>query len=163
MGDTFTVGFLSGVKVVAVTPTIQSTPDYSSGDVCGGLMTIAGAARAGIGTGMVTGVTITSKVALAIALDILLFKANPSNSTLTENGAVAIDPADMANFIGHISTATTDNADLGTPDVQTKLNCNIPFDLGTTNTDLYAVCVVRGTYNAASTSDLTFNFGILRD
>ena len=150
------------MKVISVSPAVEATPDYSSDDVMGGLQTLAAASRSPAMGGILMGVSVSSKVALAVPLRIILFKSNPSATTFTENSALSLNAADYNKVLGYIDVQTSNQADLGTPDIATTTNINIPFILdGTTN--LYAVCLARGTLNLGSTSDLTFNYFILQD
>lgn len=154
-------GSVGGFTVVCdVTPAVEATPDYSTGDVMGGKMTIANAARVSGGSGLIQTVTLASKVDLTVDVDVIFFDANPSTTTFTENAAVAIDVADAAKVIGVVTLAT--RVDLGTPVVAHEGGLMIPFDCAS-GKDLYAVAVARGTINLGTTSDLTFRFGILQD
>jgi hypothetical protein len=149
-------------RVISVTPTVEATPDYSDEDVLGGLMSIANAARVAAGTGIVTFLSVSSKVDITVAMRVMFFKSNPSATTFTENSTLALNAADYDKILGHVDIADTDWIDLGTPELATKTNINIPFQLST-GTTLYAVATAQGTINLGSTSDLTFNFGILQD
>jgi hypothetical protein len=150
-------------KIISVTPTVEATPDYSDEDVMGGLMSIANAARVVAGSGIVNFISISSKVAVAQPVRIHFFKSNPSATTFTENSTLSLNAADYNKLLGHVDILAADWVDLGTPDLATKCNINIPFELPAAVTTLYAVCTAQGTINLGSTSDLTFNFGILQD
>lgn len=150
------------VVVRSITPTVEATPDYSSDDVLGGLQAITDAARSGAFSGVVSGITISSKVDITVGLRIVFFKSNPSATTFTENSALSLNSADYDKVSGHVDISSTDIADLGTPNIATKLNINFPFQLSGITT-LYAVCLARGTINLGSTSDLTFNYQIIQD
>lgn len=152
---------VGGFTVVRdVTPTVEATPDYSTGDVMGGLMTISNAARASGGSGIVNSIVLASKVDLTVDVDVVLFDANPSGTTFTENAAVAIATTDAAKVIGIVTLST--RHDLGTPVVASGRGLGVPFDAAD-GKDIYAVCIARGTINLGTTSDLTFRFGILQD
>lgn len=146
--------------VSSVTPAVEATPDYSTGDVMGGKMTIANAARLSGGSGKLESIVMASKVDMTVDIDVVIFDSDPSATTFTENSAVALDAADAAKVIGVVTIST--RHDLGTPVIASVRGLGIPFDCAA-GTSLYAVCVARGTINLGSTSDLTFRFGITQD
>lgn len=74
-------------KTVAVTPVVSATPDYSDGDNIGGLMTVAAIVAADGAGGMLSHVLAVSKAAISVAIDLLIFNANPTGSTFTDNEA----------------------------------------------------------------------------
>lgn len=150
------------IKVISITPAVEATPDYSSDDVMGGLQTLYNASRATSLGGIIMSVTVSSKVALAIPLRIVIFKTNPSATTFTENSTLSLNSADYNKVLGFIDIQTSNQADLGTPDIATSTNINLPF-VTDGSANLYAVCLPRGTLNLGSTSDLTFNYYILQD
>lgn len=149
-------------KVISVTPTIEAGA-YADEDVIGGKQTISLAGKTPGGTGFICGVTINAKAACAKALRIVFFKEDPSATTFTENSALALNSADYTKVLGHVDIAATDWADLGTPDICTKLNINLPFDLPAEVSSLYAVAQMQEAYTPNSTSDLTFNYCISQD
>ena len=149
-------------KIITIQPTVEATPDYSAGDLVGGKLTLAGAARVLGGTGTIINLGILSKVDIAVATRVILFKSNPSATTFTENGALSIDAADVDKIFWSIEIAAADFADMGTPEVASKA-VNIPFQCLEGSADLYACMQTDGTINLGSTSDLTFTFGIKQD
>lgn len=146
---------------VAVTPTI-STSVYASGDVIGGLQTIASAARVSGGSGTILSIIVVDKTqAQRAAMDILFF--DRSVTVAADNAAVATSDADMANILGVVSIGPYNTAWPGTPQnsVSTLINVGLPYVLN--GTDLFAVAVVRGTPTYVATSDLEFKYTLLRD
>jgi hypothetical protein len=150
-------------KVISVTPTVEASPDYSDEDVMGGKQSIASAARSEGGSGIINFISVSSKVDITVGIRVHFFKSDPSATTFTENATLALNAADYDKVLGHVDIAAADWADLGTPNIATKTNINIPFNLPASVTTLYAVCTAQGTINLGSTSDLTFNYGILQD
>lgn len=142
------IGFLS---TVAVTPTVEATPDYSTGDVIGGKNTIAAITRADAKTGYITAVRIYSKADITAQIDCLFFNADPSATTWTENSAVAMNDTDAAKLLGVVPV--TQWTDVGTPVIGFNDSCRVPIT-GNAADDIYMVMVARGTINLASTSDL---------
>ena len=94
-------------------------------------------------------------------IDVVVFSSDPSGTTFTENGAVAIATADVAKVLAAVTVTT--KKDLGTPVVASIGNLNIPVYAATDTRDLYACMVVRGAYTPATTSDVTVRFGFEQD
>jgi hypothetical protein len=132
------------------TPTV-STAAYAAGDVVGTKMTFAGATRLAAGSADVYQVLIACKSAqTGVNLDLLLFSADPTNSTFTDNAALAVAVADFDKLFGVVHI--TDWTNLGTPSVAQAFADNI-FKLAAGNT-IYAVLVTRSAMTLASTSDI---------
>ncbi len=149
-------------KVITLQPAIEATPDYDAGDVIGGLQTLLGAARVPGGTGKLVSVSILSKVDIAVATRLIIFKSNPSATTFTENSALSVNAADVDKILHSIEIASGDFADMGTPEVAVK-SMRLPFKCADGIASLFAVFQAAGTINFGSTSDLTFNYGIEQD
>lgn len=164
MPSTSYAGQVGGyTKIISVTPTVEATPDYADEDVLGGKQSITDAARLAAGSGVVNFLSVSSKVDITVGIRVTFFKSDPSSTTFTENSTLALDAADYDKVLGHVDIAAADWADLGTPNIATKTNINIPFNLPASVTTLYAVATAQGAINLGSTSDLTFNYGILQD
>jgi hypothetical protein len=146
---------------ISVTPTI-STSAYTSGDVVGGLMTFANAARISGGSGIVQSILVLDKTqAQRAAMDLLFF--DRSVTVASDNAAVAMSDADMAYCLGIVPIGPYNTAFPGTPlnSISTLTNIGLPFVLN--GTDLYVVAVVRAAPTYVATSDLVFILGILQD
>jgi hypothetical protein len=84
--------------VISKTPVVQSTPDYSDGDVIGGKMTLAAVAFAGnSGAILSAAVYSAADIAAAIPIRVMLFNADPAASTFTENSAPPSTPPTSAS------------------------------------------------------------------
>lgn len=164
--STFNTGHQRGgfTKVITITPTIQAAA-YASGDVIGGKQELLKAGRDAYASGTIQSITISSEIAFTQELDIFFFNADPTNTTVTENGAVAIAAADAAKLIGCVSlvSSSDDYADGGTPDVLTKVNIGLPFEINADTRSIFAIAVVRGAHTPGSTDELVFKYGILQD
>lgn len=149
------------LQVYALTPTVDASPDYSTGDVMGGVNDFAEAGRYGLmghGVGYIVSVAIKSKADITVPIDVVFFNSNPSNTTWTENSAVALDAADVAKLIGFVTI--TSFSDLGTP-VVGFAECRIAIQPADANPGhIYAVMIARGTINLASTSDITLEIAV---
>lgn len=156
--------FASGfTDVITATPTVSATPDYTVGDVIGGLMTVSDSLRdvSAAQSGIIHLVGMASQVDHSIDVDIIIFASNPTNSTFTDNSALAVDVDDAAKIVG-VAQLTT-RVDLGTPIWSQATNLAIPIRVSS-GKDFYAVAVDRtGGLNLAATDDITFVFGILQD
>ncbi len=139
------------VGVLSQTPTVSASPDYSTGDVIGAKLTFQPVVLAAGHDATIQAVTVQCKVANTAAMDLVLFNADPSASTFTDNAALSVDAADLPKIIGTINI--TKWTSLGTPSVGEGNNLAFPVELATTAA--YGVLVARGTVNLASTSDLT--------
>lgn len=149
--------------ILSVTPTVEGTPDYSDGDVIGGKMTLSAIARQAGGSGRIVWAHVYSKVDIgaSIPIRVLVFNANPSNSTFTENSALSVHADDLAKIAGVLDL--NQRLDLGTPVMLYAAEpLSVPFALSS-GVDGYAVAVAGGTINLAADGDLTFVFGIEKD
>lgn len=149
-------------KIVSIQLTVEAAA-YADEDVIGGKLTIARAGRKSGGSGFIMGFSINTKAACSKAMRLIFFKANPSATTFTENSALALNSADYTKVIGHVDIAATDWADLGTPDVCTKLNVNLPYHLADGVVDMYAVLQCQEAYTPNSTADVMLNIFLSQD
>lgn len=147
-------------RTISVTPTID-TNIYASGDALGGLQTISGAGRVGIGSGIIHAVVVTDLDKEGADIDVIVFSGNPSATTVTNNAALDVDDADLVKIVCVIQV-TSDSAfsDNGVSFAHGN-NCVFRADVATGT--LYAIAVARGTPTYASASDLTFRYSVLQD
>lgn len=145
-----------GPNLITVPLTVEATPDYADGDVLGGLLSVRlpGLPK----PWFLNHFSINSKIALSVGIDLMIFSANPSATTFTENSAVAIHANDVGKVVDVVSIADDAWVAGGTPVVGAARNLNIPIASGLI---LYAAPIARGAINFGSTSDLTANFTFL--
>ena len=155
-------------KVHSSTPTVSVSPNYSSGDAMGGLITFTNFGRRNRlaveefgGAGIIQSVVITDLAAQSLNIDVIFFDTNPSNTTVTDNATLDVHDTDLLTILGIVNV--TSWADFSDNSVGFESNLGIPFDLGAGNSSIYAVMVARGAHNLASTSDLTLRVGVLQD
>jgi hypothetical protein len=146
--------------LVSVTPTVSTSPAYTSGDSVGAKQTIASAVRTSGGTGILQNLTVTDKGNQKAALEILIFDSDPTAGTYTDNGATALS-TDLAKVIARISVAATDYITIDSKAVAKVAVGQVVKASGSTS--LYAVATTTSTPTYASTTDLTFKYGILQD
>lgn len=150
----------TGIVHLTNTPTITAGA-YTTGMVVGGKISLTGAARVNAGSGLIQSASVSVKTALTAPYDILIFDTDPTNSTFTDNAALAVDVLDLPSIIDVIQCNTL--VSLGTPQMLKASNVALPFKLSAAATTLYAVIVIRGAQTFASTTAVVLNAGILRD
>lgn len=144
---------LSSDRVARFTPTITgNTVQYTAGDNVGGLLTLSNFARVAAGSGLITGAVITSDSAQTCFFDILIFNANPSGSTFTNNGAQDVVAADLPSIAGvlHLNDVTALSG--ASIHQMSSAPLSVVLPSGTT---AYAAIVVRGAPTLAANGDLT--------
>lgn len=145
------------VLVSSVVPGVSTTA-YATGDTLGGKLSLTGAARVTGGAGIIQSVTLHSKSNQTGAIDLLLFAADPTASTFTDNSPLALNAADFDKLIGVVHI--TDWTNLGTASIAQAQALGMPFDLAS-GTTIFAVLVARSTPTLASTSDLKLVVNVL--
>lgn len=140
---------------ISQTPTVSSSPAYSSGDCMGGLLTFANAARVSGGSGMLLNVTVMCKTpALAWAgLELLLF--NQTFTAGSDNAANGFSDADMANAIAVVKLS--DWIDYTNNSICSR-QVQIPYAL--TGTSLFGQLVTRSAISLGSTSDIIVSLDV---
>ena len=151
---------MPGSVHLTAAPTVTAGA-YTTGMVVGGLLSLSSAARVNSGSGLIQSVNITVKTALTAPFDVLFFDTDPTNSTFTDNAALAINTADLPYLCG--VAHCTDLISGGTPQVLQAANLALPFKLSAAATTLYAVIVIRGGETFASTSAIGISVLIKQD
>lgn len=146
-------------KVITTQLAVQAALAYATGDILGGKITISGALARDGGSGILQNAILCCKSALAVNVDLVLFSADPSNTTFTENAAAAIATTDVEKVLGVLSLTT--RVVLGTPVVAALYNIGMPLEAA--QRDLYACLIARGAFTATATTDLILRLGIQRD
>lgn len=157
---------------ISTAPTVTASA-YTAGNAVGGLQTLANAARvsgtngaSGTG-GIIQKMVMTAKTVQSTQFDIFFFNANPSGSTCTDHSAFVLAAADAAKVIGILtipSTAANGGGWFsgGTGSAGLASYYPIGFSLGSA-TSVFSCAVARGTPTFGSTSDVAFNYNVLRD
>lgn len=159
------IGEVGGVtSSTIVTPTITSGSAYTAGFCLGGLMTVSNVASSrlnGPGTALLQSMVVTDASGQDVNLDVVLFNANPSNSTFTDHAACNVNAADLTKVIGvvHITDWSAFSAN-GTGQSQQQA---MPITLGANNNQGWAQAITRGTPTYTGTSNLAFRFTTLQD
>lgn len=134
---------------------------YAAGDVVGTLMTITSAALVSGGSGVIENIVINDKANVISNLDLVLFSANPSASTFTDNAAYTVNAADWDKIM---AAANIDNvyAAAGNRTCQYCPPAGIPF-VAVGSANIYAVLVCRTAFTLASATDLKLALTIRQD
>jgi len=150
------------LRFIELTPTVD-TSAFASGDLIGAAAlvfnnaTSGDSSSAGTRGGVIQSVVITDLAKQSANLDLVIFDANPSNTTFTENSAFDPHDTDILNIIGVV--AITDWKAFSDNSAGVANNLAIPFILDTGNV-LYGALVSRGAPTYAAT-DLTIRLGII--
>lgn len=145
--------------------TVSASPDYTSGDAIGahatpGVLEFTSAVRESTLSGELRSLVLRDVANQKFAIDLLLFNANPSASTFTDNAAAAIHANDLSKLIGIVNVAAADWTTVGSHAVCQK-ELSRPILLAATT--LYAALVARGAFDFAAATDLTIALAVLRD
>jgi hypothetical protein len=158
-GDLYVQASQKRALFTAVPTTAAGT--YAAGDVIGTLMTITSAARFSGGSGVIENIVINDKANVATNIDLVLFSANPSNSTFTDNAAYTVNVADWDKVM---AAANIDNSfpAAGNRSLQYCPPAGIPF-VAVGSADIYAVLVARTSIVLASATDIKLALTIRQD
>jgi hypothetical protein len=137
---------------------------HAIGDSLGGKLTIIDAMRVEGGEGVLHSITIIDKGNQKPTGHILIFSADPSTSTLTDDAAVSVAAADAVKVLGVIEIAASRWYTIASRAYQTISGLGIIVGASLiTSKNLYAAWNLDNTVTPASTSDYTIHFGFLRD
>lgn len=155
----------NNLALQVATPGLAGSGAYSSGQVVGGLLTFSAAARGpGMG-GLIQSVIMLDQDGQNAVTDVIFFAANPSNSTFTDQAAVALAAADLAAArvgVAHITDWTL--AAAATMGIGTDPTFRgIPFQCASGLNTLYAVMVTRGTPTYTGASKVSLAIHLLQD
>lgn len=147
-------------KQITAIPTVSTSPAYSAGDLIGGKISLANASRAATLGGTITSVVLSDKAKQSAATDVVFFTADPSNTTFTDNAALAVNAADLINIVGVVPITSWSSFSANSVGYANGVGLGFTLAAGTT---LYAALVSRGTPTYASTSDIQLTVGIVPD
>ncbi len=144
--------------VISSTPTINAGA-YSSGQLVGGKITLANAARSGVLSGLISSVLVSDTGKQSANLDIVFFNADPSATTFTDQATFDIDDADLTKIVCVSSLTTHYTFNDNSASLLSNVSC--PFLLASTS--LYAAIVSRSSATFGATSAVQLSVGILQD
>lgn len=150
-----------GVRNRSATPSI-STSAYADGDLIGTKLTFTAALRSSGGaSGALQSATLTDLAAQNAAIDLILFNADPTSTTFTDNAAFDIADADLSKVVARVAFTASDYfsfADNSVAQVD-----SLGLGLSGPSRDLYGALVSRGTPTYATASDLTVRIAVWSD
>lgn len=156
-----------GGSSVQIAPTVTvDTSAYAAGDCIGGKLTLTNAMRVSGGTGILQSLFVLDVSGQKPALEILIFNADPTASTLTDQSGISIHANDKPKIIRRLSIATSDYITVGPAGNYIYIADLSPGSrmlqaVGSAN--LYAVIVAVAAPDFVASTDLTVRFGIMRD
>lgn len=144
---------------IKINPTVTAGA-YAANDIVGGKLTITDAARVSGGLVRLENIVITDRANQKAGGYILLFDADPTAATLTNDGPLTLSTDDF-KVVARIDVSAADYISLGsTP----KAVADIPYSgrlmktVGSKN--LYAVFVTIGTPTYAAATDVQIQFNL---
>lgn len=146
-------GFYAGGSVTIAC----TTAAYTAKDNIGGLLTLS--LGKGREAGIVQTLNLSDNASQDKQIDVIFFNANPSGTTFTDNGALDIADTDTPKICGIATFTASDYRDFA-DNSAASINPSIAFRLNGTSV-LYFALVDRGAYDAAATSDLGLNIGVM--
>ncbi len=141
--------------------TVTTASAYSSGNVVGGKITFGAMVRAAGQGGVITAAIVRDKAGQPVPYDLILFDADPTNTTVTDKSAVAVNTADLAKVIGVVQFSGVVLGAASTMGVFTTAPA-LGFKL-TSGTSIFGILVTRGTPIYAGTSDVSVDLIVSPD
>jgi hypothetical protein len=140
---------------VPVTP-IVTAGAYSINDIMGGLLEFDLVSRVNDEGVIISGVQIVSKAAVAPNLDLILFNADPTGTTKTDNAAYSLAAADAFKAVKALPLITLGAAwyDHGTPNSLSLDNIGLAMKPASGTRKIYGLLVDRTGVTLTSTSDI---------
>lgn len=161
---------LSGGKNQAANRLLALTVEaaaYASGDVIGGLLSFTNVFPLGSHAVTIHNVIVHDNAAQTGALTLILFNANPSATTFTENSALDVADADLSKIVGKVTLNTAysfaDNCIL-TSDVTIPIEKDFSSPNINTTSDptLYGVLICEAARTEVATTDMSISLGMVR-
>lgn len=125
-------------RIAVQTSSLSTSLAYVAGDQVGTLLTLANAARASGGYGVITSVLLTNANDVIGAYDVVFFRA--SVTLASDSSPFSISAADTRSVVAVVPL--TSAVDLGSGRVAQALNIAIPYDCSG-GTSLYAALICR--------------------
>lgn len=149
--------------VIRPTITISATPDYSIGDVVGGIITLSGVMEASGRQAELQTVVLKENGGQSPALSLIFFRATPAAGTYTDNAQLIWGAGDAGNIVGVVRVLVTDWLIPGASTNKAMVDLSrLGKLMGSATSDLYLLIIADSAYNAAATTDLTAEFAFER-
>jgi ethanolamine utilization microcompartment shell protein EutS len=147
----------SPLDTVAVTPTVSTTPAYTSGDAVGGKQTLTSAMRVSGGKSILQTLTVIDKADQKQPLTVLFFDSDPTAATITDNAGFVFS-TDISKFVGKVNVLAADYETVNSIALATISNIGLLLK-ASGSANLFAAVVTTGTPQFSATSDLIFQYG----
>jgi hypothetical protein len=147
--------------VIEVTPTISASPAYSIGDSIGGKIQLAGALRVSGKAALLQSIMIIDRDNQKPSGQLILFNADPTVATLTDNTAVALS-TDAGKIVARVPVLNGDYATINGMAFANLSNLG-RIVAAASGTMLWLAFVTDSTPDFAANNTLTLQFGFLRD
>jgi hypothetical protein len=135
---------------VTVTPTVTNGA-YTGGDIVGALLTFA-VARANDEKVIIAGIEISSKAAVTPGWTLVLFNADPTSTTKTDNAAYSLNAADAFKVIAAIPVVNI--YDHGTPNTWQRDDLNLVAAPASGSQNIYGLLIDSVGVTLTSTGDI---------
>ena len=149
--------------VVSASPTAD-TSAYADGDLIGGKLSFSSAVRFSAGSALLQNAVLVDQAKQSANIDLVLFDADPTGTTFTDQAAFDVADADMDKIIAVIRFGTYGDwitfNDNGI--AQYTPPGGVPIKL-TTGTTLYGALVSRGAPTFAASTDLKARLVLTQD
>lgn len=147
-------------RLITVTPTVSTSPAYTSGDEVGGLLTFTSILPDAVIGGQIVSATIVDKAGQNAALDLFIY--DRSITVASDNAATSVSDADSLFCLGVISFSAGNYASPGSNSVAVRSGVGIAVKANASG-HLYGHLVTRGTPTYASTSDIQVTLAVKAD
>ena len=150
---------MSNLTLSATLTTTNGTA-YAAGDTIGSLVTFTESQLYGNTMKRLKSVIITDASKQSSAIDIVLFGANPTGSTFTNDAAAVIPVADLTKIIG-VAKVPSANYSAYSASSAALVEVDIPIFVVNSTYNLYMAVICQGTptYTSTSAISLTLSFG----
>ncbi len=161
-GELFYHALDGAVGRVTAIPLV-STTQYGTGECIGGLMTFDNITRANDKPATLQQLQLYCKSQQAFAFDLVLFSANPSASTFTDNAAFVVAAADYDKIIDVVHVVDWTNLGTASPSFAKANGLAVPFNPESGTRKIYGQLVARATPTLLSTSDIKVALKVFQD
>lgn len=150
---------MDDVLNVSATPTVD-TNIYASGDLIGTKMEFDVGQFRDAGGFILDSVTLVDQAKQSANVDLVLFNADPSGTTFTDNAAFDVADADMSKICAVVSLTT--HVTFNDNSLSIARDQGIPIKLGKSlaSQRLYGALVARATPTFAAATDVRVTLGV---
>lgn len=153
------LGFVGNEAWKGSFPLVTTAGAYSANDYVGALMTLTDIARVDEGSVLIQSIAVQVKSNQTGALSLLLFDAEPDSTTIADNGALAINAADVFKVKAAPLISTVRNLGTGCVYEIDNLALMLQPEEGR---DLYAALVTNTAWTLASVADVNVDIKAFR-